>query len=376
MTRGRAIAGALGLVAMGAAVWWFARPDAVIPATPVPVTATATASPTVRPQSPDLPRAQAPDADTDALTDEEQRARMDALADYRSWLADRLAAEDTARSLALAVHLLAPGGYDPSDAAAEVDPRVPGWFARARAIAGDDGVAWSFLMTVVGSRVRASSDANDTIALAWAEHDPHNLAPWLYLSRDAAPPEDWLGRARSPRAHVTLHWLDTEAVVLAAYRRYPPPPTWRAHLVGEGRWAEAGHPLGLAPPLSLPPLQRLMAVCAPRDRRVKPLPACAPAARAMVERSDTLLAEAMGLSIARRTGGDGRLPADLRARERVSRWHREQLWRLSEAESSAAMAEYLLEAPPLTERAYFIHAFERAGIPATPPAGWNPPEQR
>lgn len=375
MTRGRAIAGALGLVAIGAAVWWFARPTPAPPQPPMSSTEAVTAAPTVRPQSPTPGPAPVPDEGDNPPLTAEQRARMEALEDYRAWLAERLAAEDTARSLALAVHLLAPAFIDPERPADNQDPRIPRWFARARAIAGDDGVAWAMLVTVAGRRLHDAPEPSDATVLAWAEHDPHNLAPWTHLSPDAARPGEWFDRARSPQAHFTSYWLDTEAAVMAAYRRYPPPPPWRDMLLGKDGWTETGPPLGLALPIDLPAFQRLMAVCAPRDRSVRPPPSCAPLGRALATRSDTLVAGMIGLAVARRMG-DGQLPADLHAAERTSRWLQAQFLGLDHDATLMALGDYLREPPPLTEHGFFVFTLERAGIRTTPPAGWNPPARR
>lgn len=375
MTRRGAAAWMLGLIVFAMVVAWVLRPAAERAAPHAGASGVASDAPVVRPRSAAPAAAPQQNAPGDA-EEARHRAKFAALQDYRAWLAERLAAEDTARSLALAVTLVAPGAVDPFSPAGDVDPRVPRWFARARAIAGDDGVAWAMLLSIASSSRRGTSTSVDALAVAWAEHDPDNLAPWLHLTGDAAHPEEWLSRALSPRARVTVHWLDVEAVTLAAYRRYPPPSPWREQLIGANGWDEEGPPLGLAPPISLPPLQRVATVCVPRDARVKPPTACVPLGRTMVERSDTVLLANLGMSILRRADPGGRLPVDLRAQSRLSQWRFDQYTRLGERASLEAMAAYLRETMPLTEAGMILFALEREGVRTTPPAGWNPPDTR
>lgn len=375
MTRARLAACGLALVAFVAALWWSTRTHEGATTRPDAAARGAPAAPEIRPQSPAPRPGPVPEEGDDPAPTAEQRARMEALEDYRRWLAERLAAEDTARSLALAVHLLAPGDIDPTRPADAVDPRLPRWFARARAIAGDDGVAWAMLLTVASGRLRDAPEPGDAIALAWAAHDPHNLAPWTHLSMETVRPEDWFARAQSPQAHVTSHWLDVEAAVMAAYLRYPPPSPWREVLLGENGWSETGAPVGLAVWIDLPAFQRPMAVCAPRDRRVRPPTSCEALGRVLATRSDTLIAQMIGLAIARRAG-QGALPADLDAVDRLTRWQQGQFLALGEDATLAALGDYLREPPPLTEQGYFAFALERAGIRTMPPPGWTPPGRR
>lgn len=376
MTHRRAAAWMLGFIVFAMMVAWMLRPAADRAVPRADAKDMSVEAPAVRPQSV-APGVAEEEATSSDLTSPQHRAKLAALQDYRAWLAERLAAEDTARSLALAVHLLTFGhGYDPSEARADLDPRVPRWLARARAIAGDDGVAWAMLVSVPGGLVRPSGEFTEGLVLDWAGHDPHNLAPWLYLPGDAVEPEAWLERARSPHAHFTLHWLDAQAVVLDAYRRYPPPPEMRTHLPDGSEWKEGGYPFGLADPIRLPAFQRVTAACRTRGQRAHSPLGCAELGRVMITRSDSLIASSIGTVLARDAAPGRALPPDLRAEQRRMRWVWERYLALDPARTEALWSEYLAEPMPLNEEGVFLFTLEREGVRTTPPAGWNPPDTR
>jgi hypothetical protein len=135
--------------------------------------------------------------------------------------------------------------------------------------------------------------------------------------------------------------------------------------------------LNLSLSAPMPPLQGLSTRCDPRaiDWTEALRPGCLQAARLLAERSDTLLLQAVGLSIWHRLVAGYEAEAEVVALHRNHAWQREAWIRLQQldadqVELAAAIAQ--LERPTGNELQRIADALQAAGVPLQAPEQWRP----
>ncbi|MCD9032636.1 hypothetical protein LDO32_12955 [Luteimonas sp. Y-2-2-4F] len=303
---------------------------------------------------------------------------------YTTRLAERLAAEEAPRGLALAALLREANAAATADPAAAApprsDPQSRQWRALAFQRAGADTLALSLLA------LAPEDDAGTgRAALArWRQLEPANLVPWLHGDADAAARAEAARRARSADSHL---YAQVRALV-EAQRRHPPADAERALLAG-GRDGQPGgldgyavlHGTSLLAPWSLPALEPFAEGCAAAARQAPDsvqAEDCRNAAQAL-QRADTRALESVGLALAAdlaRSAEARRAAAE--ARRRFD-WQMVELGRLSMGRPDGgvdAFAALLMAEPAATrEAALDERQLREAGIPLDPPAGWRPPSR-
>jgi len=314
------------------------------------------------------------------------QATQDAAGAWYTRTAEALAASGKARDLAFAATLLqlagqdrpagAPPGGDAPSQAVPRDPRVGKWRQLASARAGSDVVANALLLQGDG----AADAAVRTQALArWRKLEPDNLAPRLY---DGAVGE-WLPQA-GQHARLDQHYYAQLRWMQAALAAHPPGADERELLGGDELSADAAAAVaaaGILAAVATPALQPLAQACrrdaldAAPTRRAD----CRQVARVAADTADTSVAASLGVALLQATAATPGEQADAHARRRRLDW-RMLAWGRSagsQPDGGAAQFARLLRDPAVRgERDLVERVLAEAGVPAEPPAGWEPEGRR
>jgi len=332
--------------------------------------------------------AQVPVPDDDGMDAGEAADVQAAQAATEAWyarVADALAASGKPRDLAFAATLLqlagqagvagaAPGGDAPSQAV-QRDPRVGQWRQLASARAGSDVVANALLVQGDG----AADAAVRAQALArWRKLEPDNLAPQLHAGGVA----DWLPQA-GRYTRLDQHYYEQLRWMQAALAAHPQTAAQRAVLGDDPLPADdaaAVAAAGILGAVAAPGLLALIEACrgdaldAAPTRRAD----CRQAARVAADTADTSLGTSIGVALLQATAATPGEQADARERRRRLDWRMLEWGRIagSQPDGGAAQFARLLRDPAVRgERDLVERLLAEAGIPAEPPAGWQPPRR-
>ena len=306
-----------------------------------------------------------------------------AWAGYLQRSASALAATGQARDLAFAATLrgvsidagTAEVAGDVPSTAAPADPQAEAWREAAAQKAGADVLANVLLMQGDGV---ASTQRRVRAAQRWLAAEPQNLAPLLFRGGGS---EALLADARGARTF-DLHMLPQVRWMQAALLRHPPTAAERAAFAADGDYDPREHAAILAVSIwsavAFPGLQSLMQDCAPEAARgdAARLRDCRHVAGVMAGASDTQLGRMLGLALLERTASTPAERADAQARQRIQHWQMLEWGRATAQLPRDGAAQYarLLADPSIdNELALVERALQEAGIPATPPAHWQPP---
>lgn len=303
---------------------------------------------------------------------------------YHLRVSEALAARATARELALAAILrrlaawsgVAAGGGDPSAARLPPDARAQGWLARSAAAAGaqDDVLLQTLLVAADaddhgGVRARA--------AARWQALEPDNLAAWLA--------GDQPGQALAESMRITRHdshFYPRARLVAAALAAFPPTPGERAALLPPDARKDDAElaviaALGIDLAVAIPAFQGVMQPCgdpasaATAGRRE----ACRQVAQVLVARSDSVLAESVGIGMLDRLAVTPAEQAEVRSLRRGFDWRMQQRIPLDGGDGTSFLR--LFRDPTVRdERELAARMLREAGIPPEPPPGWQPPRPR
>ncbi|MCD9028011.1 hypothetical protein LDO26_07295 [Luteimonas sp. BDR2-5] len=332
-------------------------------------------------------QAQAPYAGFDDVDAPATRAADEAAdaawAGYLQRSAGALAASGQPRELAFAATLrsltlqgdAAPAAGDAPSTAVPPDPQVEAWREAAAQKAGDDVLANVLL---VQGNDAASTRRRVRAAQRWLAADPQNLAPLLFRGGGI---DALLADARSAQ-RFDLQMLPQVRWMQSALLRQSPTAAERAAFAGDGDYDAAEHAAISATAIwsavAIPALQTLVEGCAPEATRANParLRECRHVARLMADASDTQLGRMIGVALLERTAASAAERADAQARRRTQDWQMLEWGRASAQLPRDGAAQYarLLADPSIRSELDLVErALQEAGVPSTPPAGWQPP---
>lgn len=316
---------------------------------------------------------------------------------YRKRLVEGLAAEGTARSLALAAvlgldgPLEAPGASDEIDALWQQDPRIAQWrdAALAAGAAGgeDDPIVLVLAFAVSGDDV----ELQRVLTARWRAAEPDNLQPILVeaelererasqASSQTAPLSEPLFAAAVRTVRYREYFVDLHRLAIQALRRHPPTEAelqaFRAHEPAFSADA-AGLGLGMAlwavgPSTAYGPLFRscdegLYATHAGRREDCRRL------GRLMAERGETLIGYLVGVALLRKTASDEAQREEARALREPYEWRAAQIRNMDIdlAAWSAAQVARLMREGDVTEAQMVEAGLQAMGLPTEPPPEWK-----
>lgn len=302
---------------------------------------------------------------------------------YNSRIASALAASGAARELAFAATLQRVAGWSAHAMAgagderriAPSDPRVDAWWRDAAALAGDDVLAWTLL-------VQDDARMREQAATRWQTLEPDNLAAWLAGN----PIAEALLAAAARATYYDSHFYPRVRWRVSALRAYPPSASEAQALLATRDSASAAFdPEEFAAiaafasdmVVAMPVLQPLMhgcrgeALAATPTRRAE----CRHAADIMANRSDSMLAESVGIALLKETAESDGERAQAAQRRRRFDWQMYQRMDL-DVDSQRGTGRFLrlFRDPSLrNERDLTERMLREAGVPLDPPVGWTMP---
>lgn len=308
---------------------------------------------------------------------EDLRARTSR--EYHARLADRLAEDGGARNLAIAAQLramsLSGALFDNGESLPEIeeDARISSWVAQATREGQDDGL----VLMLLNRRLSTSDDARlAALRTQWQRIDPGNFMPAMSAAEALAPGLDRLPELAREFSKFNVHFVEQLRVVVDAFERHPPSPD-QASILLEGevstlrRYAATVGVFMIEFPRFTDAMEacRGDALTRTRERRQD----CRHLGELFADRSDTLIAHAIGLAILVRSAEDDTAREALEARRRRTQWQMGQWQMLSlepptaEAEDAAARA-----LSTATSEVDLMHTgLKDHGIELTPPPCWK-----
>jgi hypothetical protein len=295
--------------------------------------------------------------------------------DYHAWLADRLAADGSARDLALAANLRAmslAGELFHSGATLPQladDARLAEWIERGARDGHDDPFVQMLL-----TRPFHPQDAarRKTVRDAWRAADPDNLAA---LPDDEGPVDEILAAAADAR-RFDVYYGTLLRSVLTAMERHPPSSRFARHLLDETTPTVPSYAatLGVSM-LELPRFSPAVDACK-GDALAQPgrREACMRYGGVLAEASDTLIAHMIGLAILRNSAVDAEGRERIEQRRRGASWIWQQ-WHEVVDRNPIGFADWQADAlrasPGIAEMTLMRQALEANGISAEPPAEYR-----
>lgn len=299
----------------------------------------------------------------------EARAEAQALDDYALAVAANATSGGGARELVSAAGWLRTVDRARDDRESlEADQML----ARAAVLAGDDPIAWFMLAQACAEPCAIEPDPD----ARWLELDRDNAAAWSDELVRAQAAGD-AGRARAALASAAAasrfdwYWLESIQASMDAARRVPMSDAVLRAAAREGIDGDdaiVAYAVGVSLAQTLPPVNPMIEACSANpDWRAD----CLRLAETMEDRGDTLLAQGVGRSIARRLLATGSAEAEaLAARDRRYRWQTFNFARLGEIEPPSRALARLVE--NRSEPGAFEAQLRDAGVALDPPPGWSP----
>lgn len=294
-------------------------------------------------------------------------------------LADDVAALGDARALALAAKLRSIGLWrEPAqqDAVRDVandvanDATIRRWLDEAERMAPDDVTALVLSMDMLaGDKARRSA-----LIARWRRLEPGNLVPIMH----AELTEDALFEAAATATVFDSHYDDALRTGIDLFSRVSSPTLARMRErspeVGpEGH--DATMIIAFWAASVMPGYQRVSTPCRAEGLSDARLRQCDRIARALMHRSEDLIAEMIGVAMVRRLptfSPEERAAAE--AMDREKDWLLYRTGELSQRDLHAYMTHFVaaLRASPQTnERELMREVLRASGIPTAPPAGWR-----
>ena len=303
---------------------------------------------------------------------------------YSSRVARELAASGAARELAFAASLhRASRPYTVTDRGIEPgrplpDPLADAWWRQAAARAGNDVLAWTLL-------VQDEPRMREQAAARWQALEPDNLAAWLA----GEPTVDRLLSAVVHATHYTSHLYQRLRWMAATLRAHPPSAAEaRAWLAIPDGAPAAFDPeqfatiaaFGIDMAVATPALLPLMQACRAQGSAMTPTrrQQCRHVAGLMADRSDTQLAESIGIGLLKTLAGSDLERDEAARRRRHLEWQQFQRFILDGGgQGQEQRFLKLFRDPSLrNERELTERMLREAGVPLEPHAGWTmPPPQ-
>lgn len=307
-----------------------------------------------------------------------QRASARAAAAHYARAAAAIAAGGGARELAFAATLqnlaasTRAAAADPALRERRVpdDPQAAAWRRAAAARAADDVLVQTLLL-------QAESDAPASAAPRWQALEPDNLAAWMASKVDI----DVLLAAARDATRYDSHTYPRVRWMVQMIRAQPLDAGERAALVAAGVevtgdllseeqaliWA-MGMDTAVARPSWLP----LMQAC--RDAALAATPTrrddCRHIAGLLADRSDTAMAEGVGIGMLQRLAATPAERADADRRKRRFDWQMHH--RVATPDASARFLRAFADPAIRTERELIARMLQEGGVAPEPPAGWQP----
>lgn len=264
--------------------------------------------------------------------------------EYHAWLANRLVEDGGARNLAIAAQLramsLSGALFDNGESLPEIeaDARISSWVAQATREGQDDGL----VLMLLNRRLSTSDDARlAALRMQWQRIDPGNFMPAMFVAEARASGLDGLPELARGFSKFNVHFVEQLRVVVDAFERHPP-DSEQASILLEGevstlrRYAATVGVFMIEFPRFVDAMNacRGDALTRTRERRKD----CQHLGELFVDRSDTLIAHAIGLAILARSADDDAAREAIEARRRLIQWQMGQ-WQLLSLEPPTAEAE-------------------------------------
>lgn len=322
--------------------------------------------------------------DWEAQVPPEEMARAEAHRAYTARMAEALALEGDARSLAFAAILRGfsnpgPDAMEPMDGMPSQrvsrDEEATDWLGAAALLAGQDILANQLI--IAASKAGDESQRRQA-ARRWLVADPGNLTPLLFMGLS---PDELLSRARDmrwadARMYAAVRWM------ASAYRRHPPTAHEQSALGGGEPFAidefAALHAVGVWTAMALPGYQPVVQAC--RDNALGVTPSrvadCRHLASLLTGSRANALDQSIGLRMLSGLPGSDVDRIEIEARQRRIHWQMLQWGRAAQQQPRDGAEQFvrLLADPSIdTEQQLLERVLQEAGIPLEPPPGWTAP---
>lgn len=304
-----------------------------------------------------------------------EEARSRAHRDDMLALADDVAALGDARALALAAKLRSIGLWrEPAQQNADRDvandATIRRWLEDAERMAPDDVTALVLSMDMLAR----DKGRRSALIARWRRLEPGNLVPILH----AELPEDALFEAAATATAFDSHYDDALRTGIDLFSRVSSPTLARMRErspeVGpEGH--DAAMIIAFWAASVMPGYQSVSTPCRAEDLSDVRLRQCDRIARALMHRSEDLIAEMIGVAMARRLptfSPEERAAAE--AMDREKDWLLYRTGELSQRDLHAYMTHFvaaLRASSQTSERELMREVLRASGMPIAPPAGWR-----
>ncbi len=256
-----------------------------------------------------------------------------------------------------------------ADLPAAMDAQVRRWRDEAERQGGSEITTLLILLYLE----RGDTPRRRALVARWRRLEPHNLVPLLY---EAAPGTDLLAAASATSVSDT-HYDDVLRAFVGALSRASSPVLSRLQAAGSNESPEE-FKLTLAmsfwAAVALPPMHAITAPCREDPLAAQRRAQCLHIARVLWHRSDILVFDMLGASIARRLSDAAEEKAAAEAFRNEYAWLSSRMTDAYDKDIrgySKRFMHWLFAIPDVTERGMLRQLVVEAGFPPAPPAGWR-----
>lgn len=294
---------------------------------------------------------------------------------YHRRIAVAMAEGGQPRDLALAAIL-----HDLAAAGEEGSGEGPAAAWRQRAVEGAAGDVLANVLLASRPEEAGGAAPGDRAARRWAQLEPDNIAPLLFL--DGGVGALLAGAAELRR--FDLHMYAQVRWMQSMLLQHPPTANERAVLSADmdapAEEDAAISAMGLWAAVAIPSLQALVDACEGRALGATATRAadCARIARTLVGHSDSHLGRMVGIDMLARMAGNASERAEAAELRRRMDWQMLEWGRVSAAQARDGAPQFarLLRDPQVrTEQDLVERILAEAGVPPDPPAGWQAPRR-